>query len=375
MRLKSLAAGLLVSVLAVHFASPHSRADDGAAGWQKDAAARYLDGRAKTWFEFSDAERGEPGTRSACVSCHTIAPYALARPVLRRLAGAERPTEYEEKILAQTKMRVAAWDDLDSSKYALMYDFDEHKAHQSWGTEAVLNAFLLACDDRDEKRAHPAETTRQSFTNLWRTQESEGDQRGSWDWLNFNYEPWESPGGRYYGAALAAIAVGTAPGYYKPGADATVDGHVALLRSYLRDRRDAQNTFNRIWLLWASQNLEGLLTTEERDAVVGELLRAQEADGGWRLASLGQFQRKDETAQAATSDGFATGLVLHVLQTVGVQKDNPQVNKGLSWLRASQTASGAWIASSLNKERDPATHAGRLMCDAATAYAILALGH
>src|SRR5262249_13871925 len=162
----------------------------------------------------------------------------------------------------------------------------------------------------------------------------------------FNYEPWESPGGRYYGAAMAAIAVGTAPGYYRPGADATVDGHVALLRSYLRERQGAQNTFNRIWLLWASHNLEGLLAPEERDAAIGELLNSQQADGGWRLASLGEFQRKDETAQASASDGFATGLVLHVLQTVGVQKDNPQVGKGLSWLKANQGGSGAWIASS-----------------------------
>jgi squalene-hopene/tetraprenyl-beta-curcumene cyclase len=352
-----------------------ARADDGPADWRKEAAGQYLDERAKAWFAFANANRGEGETKTTCVSCHTASPYAIARPALRRLTGASQPTEFEQKLITQTKMRVEHWDELDSAKFGLLYDSDEQKIKEAWGTEAVLNAFILASDDRYEGRRSPGDSTRRAFANLWRTQVPEGDQQGSWDWLNFGLEPWESGKGRYFGATLAAIAVGTAPGYYSPGSDAELDTKVKRLQSYLKDHRAEQNAFNRAWLLWAAKELDGLLTAEEWKAIVDELLGLQRPDGGWQLASLGAFVRRDGTPQETTSDGYATGLVLHALQTAGLPKDDPKIAKGLDWLRANQSPTGQWRTSSVNKNRDPATHVGRFMSDAATAYAILALSH
>ena len=55
---------------------------------------------------------------------------------------------------------------------------------------------------------------------------------------------------------------------------------------------------------------------------------------------------------------------------------DPQVRRALDWLVAHQDATvGNWFTASLNKQRDPATDAGKFMTDAATAYATLALTH
>jgi hypothetical protein len=74
-------------------------------------------------------------------------------------------------------------------------------------------------------------------------------------------------------------------------------------------------------------------------------------------------------------------LILHVLQVAGLSKENPHVSKGLAWLRSNQDPSGAWRATSVNKDRSPEStnpgkaHVGKFMWDAATGYAVLALSH
>jgi squalene-hopene/tetraprenyl-beta-curcumene cyclase len=345
------------------------------AGWQEEKVAAYLDQREKDWFEFSSAKRGEGATRTSCICCHTLLPYALARPVLRKRAGVQGPTFYERKLLDQTRIRVEAWADLDSARLGLLHSFSEQKKRESRGTEAVLNAAILAFDDLHRGRKTPGAVTRRAFANLWEAQARTGDQKGSWDWLDFQLEPWASGKARYFGAALAAVAVGTAPGYYRAGDSRELDASVERLRRYLKGNLASQGPYNRAWALWASGKLAGTLSREEQRKVVAGLFEKQREDGGWSLSSLGDFVRRDGSAQESGSDGYATGLVLHVLQTVGAPKDHPRIASGLAWLRKNQAATGAWRGYSLNKKRSPTTHVGKFMSDAATAYAVLALSH
>jgi len=366
----------VAAAVVVGSGSGRAKAGDGvAAGWDKQAAAQYLDGRQDAWFAFGAADRGRGATKTSCVCCHMLVPYALARPTLRRLAGDTQPAAAEERLFAQTKRRVANWDALDTPAWRLLYDFNADKKKESLGTEAVLNALMLASDDRDRGRTTPGDETKKALDILWSVQAAGGENRGSWDWLDFDLEPWESDRGRYYGATLAAVAVGTAPGYLDAKTDAATRGRVDELRGYLRGHYADQPLYNRVWTLWASQALGGVLSEGEVDQAVAAVLAKQNDDGGWGLSSLGDYARQDGTPQAKDSDGYATGLILHVLQTAGRRADPSKLAKGLDWLRTHQKPTGAWPADSLNKKRDPDSFVGKFMADAATAFATLALGH
>jgi hypothetical protein len=130
--------------------------------------------------------------------------------------------------------------------------------------------------------------------------------------------------------------------------------------------------------LWASAKVPGLIEPERQKAIISELLNKQQSDGGWSLTSMaGDWKRHDGTPQEALSDGYATGLIAFALQQAGISRENAQLQKGLAWLTANQNRTeGFWLAYSLNNNEghhiSPDT--ARFMKDAATAYAVLALG-
>ena len=149
---------------------------------------------------------------------------------------------------------------------------------------------------------------------------------------------------------------------------------MALLRGYLQKSVATERLFNRLIALWASAKLPSLLTAAERQAIIDSALSLQQQDGGWATAALGTWKRVDGTALDTASDGHATGLVALALEQAGAPRSNPHLSKALGWLsRHQDPATGGWVASSLNKKRDPASDAGKFMSDAATAYAVLAL--
>jgi squalene-hopene/tetraprenyl-beta-curcumene cyclase len=344
--------------------------------WDPKTAAAYLDYRESWWTGWTGSAR-DHGT--FCVSCHTALPYALARPALRTALREQEPSPDELKLIDDVTKRVRMWKDIGP-----YYGDQKHmgKTAESRGTEAVLDALILA--NRDAQRGQLSDDTRAAFDNMWALQQHTGDETGSWSWLQFNEEPWEAKDSVYYGASLAAIAVGTAPGKYAslPG----IQGNLKLLREYLNRESPSQSTINRVFLLWASTKLSGLLAPEQQKTIIQEILSRQQADGGWRLASitwsgngwsarslLRMWLREDGTPINGSSDGVATGLVTLVLEEAGVLRDNAQLQRGLSWLMDNQTAEGFWPASSLNKRRNPSSDTGRFMSDAATAFAVMAL--
>lgn len=333
-------------------------------GWNGRAAAVYLDSRMDWWLHWPNAARDRETT---CVSCHTAVPYALARPVLRAALGERDAAAPERQMLAHVVKRVQLWKEVDP-----FYNDQRSglpKTSESRGTEAVLNALVLAARDRDAGTL--SDDTRLAFENMWKLQFTAGALKGGWAWLNFHYEPWESDDAGYYGAALAALAVGTAPGY---ASNPQVQDKLKMLQENLQRSVDKTTLFNRATALWAASTLPALLTDTQRDAAIGALVAAEQSDGGWSLASLGTFKRIDKTPIDTASDGYATGLVTVALKSARSSRAEGAVGRGLAWLRAHQDpATGTWRAMSLNKQRDPASDVGKFMSDAATAYAVLAL--
>lgn len=340
-------------------------------------AANYLDMREQWWANWQGSAR-DHGT--FCVSCHTALPYALTRPVLREVQAEPNKPIYEQQLLENVRKRVRLWSEVGPYYDGSGYD---GKTAESRGTESVLNALILAhYDSLDGKLSRDTLT---AFSNMWVQQQRSGDQKGAWAWLQFNQEPWEAKDSAYYGACLAAIAVGSAPGNYV--SNPQIQPNLQLLRDYLTTKSPSQSTINRVFLLWASTKLPGVLSPAQQKSIIDEVRGRQHGDGGWRLASiawrwsgwsakslLNMWVREDGTPLGGKSDGVATGLITYVFEEAGVPPTDPSLQRGLNWLKNNQNmADGSWPARSVNKQRSMSSQTGRFMSDAATAFAVLAL--
>jgi squalene-hopene/tetraprenyl-beta-curcumene cyclase len=361
MKLGTLVTGIFYGCFAAALYAQHAPAS-----WNDKSAAEYLDQRIAWWMDWPGAARDH---QTFCVSCHTAVPYAVARPSLRTGTAAQTPSALERRLLDNVVRRVRMWKEVEPF-YPTKKEADP-KTVESRGTESILNALILGRYAAAGGELTP--DTRKAFDNMWAEQIKSGDARGAWPWLQFHNSPWEGDS-QYYGAALAAIATGIAPGDYRSTPEVR-DG-LKLLSEYLLREQASQIPYHRVMLLWASAKLPGLLSRAQQKAIADETLAKQQADGGFSLSFLvGGWKRRDNTPLETRSDGYATGLILFVLQQAGLPRTQPQIQRGMEWLASNQQTAGNWLAWSLNKQRDPASDAGHFMGDAATAYAVLALSN
>jgi squalene-hopene/tetraprenyl-beta-curcumene cyclase len=235
--------------------------------------------------------------------------------------------------------------------------------------EPVLTALLLA--EQDARRGSLSRETEQVFEGLWPLQIASGPSQGAWNWNNTGRDPFSAPYGQFYGAALAALAVGVAPEGYQSRPQ--IQENLAALKTYLADQRKAQPLHNRVILVWASTKLGGLLTDADRKAIVNELAGKQQADGGWTLDSLGPWSKHADAPAAKGSNAYATGLAAFVLERASVSAADPKLGRALQWLRSHQDKSGFWEAQSMNTHYEPGTMPSQFMRDVATSFAVLAL--
>lgn len=291
-----------------------------------EKAGEYLDGVGVGW------------TRDRqCVTCHTNLPYVMARP---RVKGNDAGWK---EVRAFLEKDVASW---------------QTGGKPRGDAYVVATATGLAFLDANENKLTDA--TKAAFAKMWQVQRPTGE----WGWLKCDWPPMEHDD--YYGAVLAAVAVGTAPGDYAKSAD--VKPGLAKLTAYLK-KTPAPDLHHKAMLLWASTKLDGLMMADEQKATVADLAKLQQADGGWCLPALGQYKRRDEAKTPndpkAASDGYATGFVTYVLRQADAK--HAAIPKGVAWLKANQRESGRWFTRSLNNDK------AHYITNAGTAFAVLAL--
>src|SRR5689334_12825908 len=154
---------ILAAVLAAGVAAESQAPHAAARTWSAQTAADYLDGRLEWWLHWPNAARDHD---TACVSCHTAAPYAIARPALRRVLGQRDPAAPERALIAGVVKRVTLWREVEP-----FYPDQTRglpKSSESRGTEAVLNALVLAA--RDAAAGTLTADTREAMARMWALQ-------------------------------------------------------------------------------------------------------------------------------------------------------------------------------------------------------------
>lgn len=291
-------------------------------------AAEYVDSVALAWTR----ER-------KCATCHTNVPAMLARPLVK---GGDATAEKE--IRAFLEATVKKWE----------------MAKPRNDYEVVATAFALAGHDAaTTKKLHPL--TKAALDKTWTIQLDDG----SWKWPNCNWPPLEHD--QFYGVAYMAVAVALAPDDYvnTPQAQAGL----AKLRAYLQ-KNPTKELHHKATLLWASGKIDGLLSADDKKAIVAELRKLQQPDGGWNLPALGPYlKRRDGTMNKmdAPSDGYATGFVTFILRKAGVAADDPALKKAVQWLQTNQRESGRWFT------RSPQADKAHYITNVGSAFAIMAL--
>jgi len=331
--------------------------------WNAKLAEKYLDSRQKEWIGWPMAMH----SGVACVSCHTGLTYLISRPALRQALGEKSgPTLYESVLVDSMRATVIRTDakDLFAGLKGLIVD-------QVYGAQVVLSSLVLADDDAARGKLSPE--GEKAFERMWSIQLKEGPDKGAFLWSDFDLDPWETKDAAFYGAALAALATGWAPADYQ--ARPEIRENVAALEAYLRAGQKTQSLHNRLFLLWASSKLRGLLTSADKHAILDELWRKQEPDGGWTVQSFGEWKKREAAAPAVGSNAYITALAAFTTQQAGVPPSQPELAKALAWLRMHQDSqSGSWAADSMNHEHSAyGPIPEKFMTDAATGYATAAL--
>jgi squalene-hopene/tetraprenyl-beta-curcumene cyclase len=289
-----------------------------------EKAVQFLDDVAFAWTE----DRG-------CFSCHTNYAYLIARPMTDPNALMLRD------VRASAEKMVAGWEKTPPKRY---YEVPGHAAYLAINDALTGNVL--------------SPSARAALDRMWTLQKDDGSFR----FPDCKWPPMESD--QHFGNTMVALAIGMAPEHYATRPE--IQAGLGKLRAFLA-ANPPRNIHQRAMIAWASLHLTGLADEALRSGVAKDLRAIQNEDGGWSLSRFGDYARGDGKQQTTDSDGYGTGFSIFLLRQLGVPATDPQIQRGVTWLKSHQRQSGRWFTRSVFKDsRHYISHAG-------TAFAVMAL--
>lgn len=291
-----------------------------------------------------------------CVSCHTSLPFAMSQS----FSGLGEGEVLRQKVAT----RVNDWET------SFKNPWPGYSVEKVRTTEAILNATILSFMDANSVAPvkQMSLETMMAIEHMLSRQISVGPDKGGFLWLDHldQFKPFESSESAYWGATIAALAIGVAPQNFQN--HSKIEGALNNLKGYLSGKFDSQPLHNKLFALWASFKLGNFLALKVEDTLKKTLLK-QTSSGGVDLVDLLSAQAQAE-GKSSNEDAYATALVTLILLESG-KKDALSMTaarKGLDWLVTNKQSNGSWLGYSYAKNKT-----SLFFTDVATSYALMAL--
>ena len=310
----------------------------------------------------------------SCLSCHTSVSYALGRPALRHVAGEDRPTAHESaaaragpapgRALGRARHARGSASPTTSTSGRRSNRGAPRRSSTPWSWPGTTAA--AASPPRAIRPGRPSAISGRPSTRTARK-----PARGT-----------GSTSGSVPGRPARPLLRGDARRHRRRHGPRVSQGRGRRDRERAStgsagtsaSQLEKQNLHNRLFALWASTAIDGLLTADQRQQIIEQVLAKQQENGGWSLSSLVDCKRQDGTPQETGSGRLRHGPGA---ARPPARRRSPRISPPSAgdWRGSAPISSrtGNWVGVSLNKRRDPKTHVGKFMSDAATAFAILAL--
>jgi squalene-hopene/tetraprenyl-beta-curcumene cyclase len=158
----------------------------------------------------------------------------------------------------------------------------------------------------------------------------------------------------------AIRAIANAPGWLEHLEDPSLLERIEKLKEFVR-RTPPLNDYDRLLQLQAASSMPKLIEPSKVTEVITMLLDRQSQDGGWSTRDFSSTDGwqvsvsprvKDlldnlPDADAPASDAYLTSFAIVLLIENGRPLSDPQLQRGLAWLRSEQRQSGRWWMHSL----------------------------